>query len=195
MEASKEFQRMIDDLLKMISETGNFMRPNQYRVEIDLPEALRGKYADYIETIGLMCTSTSIPGFSIDEKESDKSNNIFTPHSHNYTTEDYKFLVGRDMKVRQLFLDWRALIVDHDTKLLGYTDDYAGQFRLYPMKRGKGSKEENTTAEIILDTAYPVTLGAISMSYEENNTIAYQNVTIRFFSKKENFENIGDVNV
>lgn len=166
------------ELMHMIEQTGGFYRPNRYRVEIDIPEALQSEYQEHLRVYGLTCSSAALPGFSLDVKEYDRSATLFRPHSSNVITTDFRFYIGRDLKIRDMFNEWSRLAVDHETKLLGYEDDFVGQFRLYPM--GRGSGESNILKEIILIKAFPESVGQVSLGYDQGNQIAMINVPIRY---------------
>uniref|UniRef100_A0AAU8HYA8 Tail tube n=1 Tax=Rhizobium phage LG08 TaxID=3129229 RepID=A0AAU8HYA8_9CAUD len=169
---------MHDELMYMIENTGGFFRPNRYRVEIDLPQGLQEEYQEHIRLIGLTCSAAALPGFSLEVKEYERSNSIYRPYTSNVTTTDFKFYIGKNLIVRELFNDWTRLAVDHESKLVGYEDDFVGQFRLYPMGRMAG--EGNIIQEIILIKAFPESVGPVTLGYEEGNQIATINVPVRY---------------
>nr|CAI3971075.1 tail tube [Ochrobactrum phage ORM_20] len=177
---------MSDDLMRMIEDTGGFFRPNRYRVDIDLPDELREEYQEHVNTIGLTCNATALPGIFLDTKEIDTGNSWFRPHTSNMQNTDFRFYVGRNLIVRDMFLKWQQLAVHHDSKLLGYEDDFVGQFRIYPMGRGEGGLEANMLQELILVKSYPENVGQITLGYEEGNQVAMLNVSVKYttFSPK-----------
>lgn len=171
---------MSDDLLRMIEDTGGFFRPNRYRVDFDLPDALRQEFQEEVNTVGLTCNAAALPGVFLDTKEIDSGNVWFRPHTSNMQNTDFRFYIGRNLRVRDLFIRWTQLAVDHDSKLLGYEDDYVGQFRIYPMGRGPGGLEANMLQEVTLIKAFPENVGQVTLGYDEGNQIAMLNVSVKY---------------
>lgn len=172
------------NLLSLLNRRG-IARLNRY--ELLLP-ALTG--ANDSEFINLLCRSTSMPGRTIqtlDRKVSMKPTKV----ANGYATDEVSttFTETGDFMVSLYFDSWMSAIVDPETYVSGFRDDYV---RTVLVKALDG--EGHTKYWIELLEAYPVNKNMKAATDEAENTV--QEITIDWAYSDFNIHNaLGEVDL
>ena len=108
-------------------------RVNRFEVFIYPPEAMINKNRSNAAAVSLYCEMASLPPINI----STKSFKIFGPTYQRPFGAEYggegislTFHVDRDMQVKKFFDNWTASVVDPDSGLVGYQEDYISTINL-----------------------------------------------------------------
>lgn len=170
---------MLDELLNAIQTSHGFIKPNLFRIELQLPEALSHLQERVLRT-SIMCTAGEIPGYSIQTKKA--STGRHTPEIASdvvFSDVDLRFYLSGDLFERDMLESWRDLMINLETGTTGYYNDYIGTVKVIPLRRTRnGFKEADRCS--ILHEAYPGTVGAIQFDYENQNQVARVNATFKY---------------
>jgi len=155
----------------------SFARVNRFEVFIYSPPAQRNN-RDSV-SVSMYCEMASLPPVNI----STKSFKIFGPTYQRPYAAEYggegialTFHVDRDMNVKKFFDEWTSKVVDPDTGLVGYQEEYISTIRLRQL-----DEQDNITYEIELLEAFPRSVNllelnnaAISQTHRLNVLFAYR---------------------
>ena len=156
----------------------SFARVNRFEVFINAPSTLLGKNISNAGAVSLYCEMASLPPVNI----STKSFKIFGPtYQRPFGAEDggegisLTFHVDRDMQVKKFFDEWTARVVDPDSGLVGYQDDYISTIRLRQL-----DEQDNVTYEIELSEAFPRSLNLLELNNSAQNQTHRLNVLFAY---------------
>ena len=158
------------------SRRDSFARVNRFEVFIFSPPAL-SQNKDAV-SVSLYCEMASLPPVNI----STKSFKIFGPTYQRPFGAEYggegislTFHVDRDMQVKKFFDEWTARVVDPDSGLVGYQDDYISTIRLRQL-----DEQDNVTYEIELSEAFPRSLNLLELNNSAQNQTHRLNVLFAY---------------
>ena len=153
-------------------------RVNRFEVFINAPSTLLGKNISNSGAVSLYCEMASLPPVNI----STKSFKIFGPTYQRPFGAEYggegislTFHVDRDMQVKKFFDEWTARVVDPDSGLVGYQDDYISTIRLRQL-----DEQDNVTYEIELSEAFPRSLNLLELNNSAQNQTHRLNVLFAY---------------
>jgi hypothetical protein len=158
----------------------SFARVNRFEVFINTPKSLllSSKNKSNAEAVSLYCEMASLPPVNI----STKSFKIFGPTYQRPFGAEYggegislTFHVDRDMQVKKFFDEWTARVVDPDSGLVGYQDDYISTIRLRQL-----DEQDNVTYEIELSEAFPRSLNLLELNNSAQNQTHRLNVLFAY---------------
>ena len=156
----------------------SFARVNRFEVFINAPSTLLGKNISNAGAVSLYCEMASLPPVNI----STKSFKIFGPTYQRPFGAEYggegislTFHVDRDMQVKKFFDEWTARVVDPDSGLVGYQDDYISTIRLRQL-----DEQDNVTYEIELSEAFPRSLNLLELNNSAQNQTHRLNVLFAY---------------
>jgi hypothetical protein len=159
------------------SRRDSFARVNRFEVFILSPPALRKNNRDAV-SVSLYCEMASLPPVNI----STKSFKIFGPTYQRPFGAEYggegislTFHVDRDMQVKKFFDEWTARVVDPNSGLVGYQDDYISTIRLRQL-----DEQDNVTYEIELSEAFPRSLNLLELNNSAQNQTHRLNVLFAY---------------
>jgi hypothetical protein len=125
----------LNDFLALVRTKG-LASHNHYYLAIDIPRCLQGKYAQYGQTISLLCAGGEFPAVSMLTKD------IFWQGATrpvatgvNYNDCFYFFYIEQNMELKSFFDDWFRCIYNSETGVTGFPDDYSTQIRTYQLDR------------------------------------------------------------
>ena len=158
------------------SRRDSFARVNRFEVFIHSPTAL-SQNKDAV-SVSLYCEMASLPPVNI----STKSFKIFGPTYQRPFGAEYggegislTFHVDRDMQVKKFFDEWTAKVVDPDTGLVGYQEDYISTIRLRQL-----DEQDNVTYEIELSEAFPRSVNLLELNNSAQNQTHRLNVLFAY---------------
>ena len=168
------------DLSKFIGtvRTDSLARVNRFEVFIYAPTTLTNKNIANSGAVSLYCEMASLPPVNI----STKSFKIFGPTYQRPFGAEYggegislSFHIDRDMQVKKFFDEWTAKVVDPDTGLVGYQEDYISTIRLRQL-----DEQDNVTYEIELSEAFPRSVNLLELNNSAQNQTHRLNVLFAY---------------
>lgn len=128
---------------------------SQFQVIFSLPSALRvGQEAFNSTTLSILCQSASLPGQQLATTELPVYGPpIKMPYGLIYQDLSLSFLCTNSMAQRQVFEEWRRIIVDPTTNYVNYYDTYVGEVVVQKL-----SAMGVVTYSCIFEEAYPVAI-------------------------------------
>jgi hypothetical protein len=158
------------------SRRDSFARVNRFEVFILSPPAL-SQNRDAV-SVSLYCEMASLPPVNI----STKSFKIFGPTYQRPFGAEYggegislTFHVDRDMQVKKFFDEWTTKVVDPDTGLVGYQEEYVTTIRLRQL-----DEQDNITYGIELTEAFPRSLNLLELNNSAQNQTHRLNVLFAY---------------
>jgi hypothetical protein len=158
------------------SRRDSFARVNRFEVFI-LPPLALSRNRDAI-SVSLYCEMASLPPVNI----STKSFKIFGPTYQRPFGAEYggegislTFHVDRDMKVKKFFDEWTAKVVDPDTGLVGYQEEYTTTIRLRQL-----DEQDTVTYGIELTEAFPRSVNLLELNNSAQNQTHRLNVLFAY---------------
>jgi len=158
-------------------------RVNRFEVFIYPPEAMINKNRSNAAAVSLYCEMASLPPINI----STKSFKIFGPTYQRPFGAEYggegislTFHVDRDMQVKKFFDNWTASVVDPDSGLVGYQEDYISTITLRQL-----DEQENVTYELELYEAFPRSVNLLELNNSAQNQTHRLNVLFAYHYWKD----------
>ena len=158
-------------------------RVNRFEVFIFPPEAMINKNRSNAAAVSLYCEMASLPPINI----STKSFKIFGPTYQRPFGAEYggegislTFHVDRDMQVKKFFDNWTASVVDPDSGLVGYQEDYISTITLRQL-----DEQENVTYELELYEAFPRSVNLLELNNSAQNQTHRLNVLFAYHYWKD----------
>jgi hypothetical protein len=153
-------------------------RVNRFEVLISPPQRMSGTNRSYADFTSLYCEMASLPPVNV----STKSFKIFGPTYQRPFAAEYggegislTFHVDRDMNIKKFFDEWTSLVVDPDTGLVGYQEDYATTITLRQL-----DEQENVTYELELYEAFPRSINLLELNNSAQNQTHRLNVLFAY---------------
>jgi len=153
-------------------------RVNRFEVFINPPAGMVNKNRANAGAVSLYCEMASLPPVNI----STKSFKIFGPtYQRPYGAEyggegiSLTFHVDRDMQVKKFFDDWTATIVDPDSGLVGFQEDYISTLTLKQL-----NEQDEITYELELEEAFPRSVNLLELNNSAQNQTHRLNVLFAY---------------
>jgi hypothetical protein len=153
-------------------------RVNRFEVFINPPAGMINKNRANAGVVSLYCEMASLPPVNI----STKSFKIFGPTYQRPFGAEYggegislTFHVDRDMQVKKFFDDWTATVVDPDSGLVGFQEDYISTISLRQI-----DEQENVTYELELYEAFPRSVNLLELNNSAQNQTHRLNVLFAY---------------
>ena len=121
----------IDDFLSEISAGGGMAMGNMFKVT--LPSINKTTS----ETMSLLCKTVNLPGRQMQSAEK-RSGMEMKKVAYGYASEDVtmSFYLLNDYSTKDYFERWQDLVINQDTKELGYHNEYAKQVIIQQIRKG-----------------------------------------------------------
>lgn len=152
-------------------------RTNRFNVVVIPPPVLAG--GDYpMNMINLYCEQANLPLVNV----TTKPYKIFGPAYQRPISSEYggegismTFHIDRDMRLKRFFEDWVHSIVDPDSFLVSYQEDYVTTIAIEQL-----DEEENVTYAIELLEAFPRSLNLVELNNGSQNQTHRLNVLFAY---------------
>lgn len=125
----------LNDFITLVRTKG-LASHNHYYVAFDIPRGLQKKYAQYGETMSLLCAGGEFPAVSIITKD------IFWQGAERKMATNMTFgemflffYIEQDFTLKSFFDDWFTLIYNPNDGIVGFPDDYGTSIRIYQLDR------------------------------------------------------------
>ena len=159
-------------------------RVNRFEVMIPSPKGMSDVNKSYADFSSLYCEMASLPPVNI----STKSFKIFGPTYQRPFGAEYggegvslTFHVDRDMNVKKFFDDWTSIVVDPDSGLVNYQENYISTITLRQL-----DEQENVTYELELYEAFPRSVNLLELNNSAQNQTHRLNVLFAYRYWKDN---------
>ena len=153
-------------------------RVNRFEVIIPSPRGMSDVNRSYADFTSLYCEMASLPPVNI----STKSFKIFGPTYQRPFGAEYggegislTFHVDRDMNVKKFFDDWTSIVVDPDSGLVNYQENYTSTITLKQL-----DEQENITYELELYEAFPRSSNLLELNNSAQNQTHRLNVLFAY---------------
>jgi len=154
-------------------------RVNRFEVFITPPAGMvNKKNRANAGAVSLYCEMASLPPVNI----STKSFKIFGPtYQRPFGAEfggegiSLTFHVDRDMQVKKFFDDWTATIVDPDSGVVGFQEDYISTLTLKQL-----NEQDEVTYELELEEAFPRSVNLLELNNSAQNQTHRLNVLFAY---------------
>jgi hypothetical protein len=153
-------------------------RVNRFEVMIPSPRGMSDLNRSYADFTSLYCEMASLPPVNI----STKSFKIFGPTYQRPFGAEYggegislSFHVDRDMNVKKFFDDWTSVVVDPDSGLVNYQENYTSTITLRQL-----DEQENITYELELYEAFPRSSNLLELNNSAQNQTHRLNVLFAY---------------
>lgn len=153
-------------------------RTNRFEVIIPAPIGMSNSNSSYAGSTSLYCEMASLPPVNI----STKSFKIFGPTYQRPFGAEYggegvslTFHVDRDMNIKKFFDEWTAVIVDPDSGLVNYQENYISTLTLRQL-----DEQENVTYELELYEAFPRSVNLLELNNSAQNQTHRLNVLFAY---------------
>lgn len=154
-------------------------RTNRYTVSIGVPIQLQQSVAATgvnLQTVHMFCDQLQLPGLNVNTTQIKTFGEIREmPYEFNYDPIQMVFLVDRNMVVKSFFDEWIMSIQDGETRAFNYYDSYISKVMYIQVQ----DLQDYTTYNVSLHEAYPKTISAVQMGYEQKD-IMKLSVTMNF---------------
>lgn len=167
-------ENRVDSMVTQLTEYG-LSRPCHFNVLINPPELLRESFPQVTNRLRLYCQKAVLPGRSILTNPI-RTNGpiIMNPYISTYNEMPMEIRVSRNGFERKFLDSWMEIVHSQKTQKLGWRDDFARQItvdQLNPEEDGSPSMS------YVLEHAFPIALGDMTLSSDDINTYHTMNVT------------------
>lgn len=119
--------------------------------------------------IGLLCSSADLPAqsfMSSDKMEYPKTREM-VPYALTPRTTSMRFLCGRDMFEYYFFQNWQNDIVNRETHLTNYYDEYTTSVIVSQL-----DEADNVIAAVEYESCYPISVSPINMDWSNKDYVS-----------------------
>jgi hypothetical protein len=167
----------IRDYYSLFSEK-SVARPNRFQAVIGLPQKLTQKYGNSIREISLLVESAEVPGWALNTIPYSATSPAFEAVvGMQYDSWNVRFRLMDDFLVKDVFDDWLNLIINPQTRKIGFRSDYIVDASVSPL-----DLNNQAIKTIILQDLYPQAVDTIGLDNTSENT--YMTVGVRFTYRK-----------
>lgn len=146
---------MIFEFLGEVKNRG-LARTNRYDVIIPLPVSTSN---DTDRVASLFCDAVSLPGINIaTQPQRFYGEERQMPYERGYEPVTMSFYIDSSMELRTAFEEWINMIVDPNTRAMGYYKDYIRPVEIYIR-----NIDNSSPYKITLHEAYPKTVNTIQL--------------------------------
>ena len=177
-------------MISTLSSSGGYARPNRYLVEFTPPKGFRDYFQAALRTgttntagwgfdfpkIGLLCSSVSVPQKTLQTYEHKQLGVSYrVPHSLLFDPIILTFYVDGDFEVRRFFEAWQGMIVDYNSAIVSFYDDYVADVVVSVL-----DVEGYIRYTLVFKDAWCMSVAPLDLSYSSNNTILNMSVTLSY---------------
>jgi hypothetical protein len=151
--------------------------PNKYRCKFYYGLKNSNSFTPDENSISLMCNVSALPGRNLQTVENRHYNNPFqNPYAASYPDITFSFINTNGLAERKWFESWQEIVVEPQTGLIGFRDDYYGLINIEMLSQKTG--ETTYTSQIM--GAYPTSISEVNLGYSLQNETVISNVTFTY---------------
>lgn len=134
--------------------------PVELKKAIQIGSILGGVNSQGDRSIQFMCRSAEVPGFQTSSIRGEWQGHSFKIATGlEQSSINFSFQLSGDANEKKIFDSWKKLIVDEETRLVGYPDDYSVDIQIEML-----DLRDNPVYEIWLVDAWPQTVQSIGLN-------------------------------
>ena len=190
----------------------------EYRTDLQFLTETRQSIKD---RLFFFCSSASLPERTITDTS---ANQYYGPERNiargmEFAPINLNFMLDSELTERTVFESWQNLVINQRTFNANFYDEYVGRILIFPLHENKNESSNRfdvpaTNAYgpmasltlagyyVELVEAYPKTIGAVDLAYNNGNAIANQSITFNYrywqsnatVHKHESAQSFGDIN-
>tara|TARA_Y100001937_G_scaffold126619_1_gene196343 strand:+ start:539 stop:1534 length:996 start_codon:yes stop_codon:yes gene_type:complete len=190
----------------------------EYRTDLQFLTETKNSIKD---RLFFFCSSASLPERTITDTS---ANQYYGPERNiargmEFAPINLNFMLDAELSERTIFESWQNLVINQRTFNANFYDEYVGRILIFPLHENKNetSNRFNVPATnafgpmasltlagyyIEIVEAYPKTIGAVDLAYNNGNAIANQSITFNYrywqsnatIHKHESANSFGDIN-
>lgn len=159
----------LNDFIAQVKK--GLIRNNRFEVVIPVP----GTGAEHTRALALMCDSVTLPGYNI----ASTPINVYgeateMPYNRTFEPVTMTFYCDNRMNIKNILEGWAASIIDPDTRVVRYYNDYVKNIEIYVQ-----NVEDKSPYMVKLYEAYPKTIQSIQMD-ASNKDLMKISVTFQY---------------
>jgi len=148
-------------------------RTNRYEAVIPFPTTAANR--DVVEVANLFCDTISLPGINIaTTTQRFYGETREMPYERDFEPVTLSFYVDSSMKIRTAFDRWMNMIVDPETRAIGYYNDYVRDMDIYVK-----TVSDESPFRIRLYEVFPKTIQTIQLDTSSRDIMKLQ-VTLQY---------------
>lgn len=164
----------LNNFIEQIKNDG-LARQNRFTVDIAAISGLPTVFKQ-LDKINLLCEQAVLPGIAVSTVPIRTfGENREVVYDRNFENITLTFLVDSKMTVKKLFDEWMSIIINPDTRLIAYYDDYVTTMIVKIQ-----DLENNNTYECRLNEVYPKSIQVITL---DNNSKDVMKLSVTFAYK------------
>ena len=190
----------------------------EYRTDLQFLTETRNSIKD---RLFFFCSSAQLPERTITDTS---ANQYYGPERNiargmEFAPINLNFMLDSELTERTVFESWQNLVINQRTFNANFYDEYVGRILIFPLHENKNESSNRfdvpaTNAYgpmasltlagyyVELVEAYPKTIGAVDLAYNNGNAIANQSITFNYrywqsnatVHKHEDAQSFGDIN-
>lgn len=206
--SSNKIRNPILDFRHAARKTGMF-KESKFIVRFMPPKSMRGsKYYDPARrrTVDLFARNIMFPGKQMSTTETNFGAHRTVAYKPLFTQSDMTFLMSQDLREREFFEEWQNSITDPVSFLnQAFYKDYVGEIHIYTFSERIEEKFLSlerlkavlgvtpiyeiltVTSHTVLQEAWPVTVGDVSLSAESVDMFSHLSVNFAFRKYKTDY--------
>lgn len=145
----------------------NFARSNRFEVFLFPPQSMMSAWGDQILRLQAMVEDTALPGRTIETSRL-RIHALTEQRAHaiDFFGEaiNFTFYVDNTWDIKGFFEDWQNLMIDPNTREVGFYSDYIGQVVIRAL-----SIDESVTHSITLEEAFPRSFQLVQVAQGANS--------------------------
>lgn len=151
----------INEFISLVRTEG-LARSNRFVVYIYPPFAIQSSVPD--TKLRFYCDSVTMPGLNfLSNPVTSYGEMREVVYNRSYEPVILEFMLDQDMDIKRYFDDWQNLIINPQSRMVNYYQNYIGTVEIYQL----GADDVETTKYAIkLHEAYPKSIAPISYSYD-----------------------------
>ena len=167
----------------------------EYRTDFEFNAQLKNSVRD---RLFFFCSSAQLPERTITDTS---ANQYYGPERNiarglEFAPMTLNFMLDAELSERQIFESWQNTVINSRTFNLNFYDEYVGKILIYPLhenrnettnRRIEGVANTGPLANLTLSgyyveliEAYPKTIGAVDLAYNNGNAFANQQITFNY---------------
>lgn len=161
--------RPLNDFISEIKKDG-LARQNKFSVVLGKPVGMGGNALNALRLLSLYCDQAPLPGISFGSQPVRAfGENREVAYERNFEQITLTFYVDRNLEVVSFFESWASLIVNPNTRTMGYYNNYIAPINIFV----QDVSEKNVYC-VTLYEAYPKTISPVTLDYGSKDVMKLQ---------------------
>jgi hypothetical protein len=164
----------IEDLKAQLIKRSGPAHQNRFKLVATLPPAVRS--ISNGEDLSILCENCILPGRQINTFDYQLlRQSIKVPNGYINEDVSFTFLLTNDYYVKKIFDLWASSTINFSNYRAKYLENYAGTFEIWQL-----DKDDKQIYGVRLTNAFPISLTAITLDNNAENTLQKFTVTVAY---------------